>query len=108
MPSCSALSPWHCSSPPPAHRAFSSFAPPLTRYDRWRRFALLNWHWPLLLGLGAYIISPYFSERAPGMLIYALSIAGIPVAAYGPPRAALTLFAALAASLIYAWLFMKI
>lgn len=83
-------------------------APPLTRHDRWRRFALLNWHWPLLLGLGVYISSTYFFERAPGMLIYALSIAGIPVAAYGPPRAAWTLFAALAVSLIYAWLFMKI
>ena len=34
--------------------------------------------------------------------------AALPVAAYGAPRAACTLFAALAASLIYAWLFMKI
>ncbi|GLK44981.1 MULTISPECIES: hypothetical protein [Novosphingobium] len=82
-------------------------APPLARSERWRRFALLNWHRPLLLGLGAYIISAYLSECAPWMLLYALCIAGIPVAAYGPRRAGWALFAALAASLVYARVFME-
>ncbi|EJU14414.1 hypothetical protein LH128_03834 [Sphingomonas sp. LH128] len=62
---------------------------------------------PPLLGLGAYIISAYLSERAPWMLFYALCIAGIPVAAYGPRRAGWALFAALAASLVYARVFME-
>ncbi|HEX7820886.1 MAG TPA: hypothetical protein VF463_09735 [Sphingobium sp.] len=83
-------------------------APPLTRYERWRRFALLNWPCPILGVLGAYILHAYFTETAPWMLIYALSIATIPICAIGPRRAAWSLLAALAAALAYAGIFMNI
>lgn len=83
-------------------------APPLTQYERWRRFVLLNWPWPILAVFGAYILPAYFTESAAWMLIYALSIATIPVCAFGPRRAAWGLLAALAAALVYAGIFMII
>jgi len=83
-------------------------APPLTGYKRWRRFAFLNWPWPILAVLGAYILHAYFIEIAPWMLIYALSIATIPICAFGPRRVAWALLTALAAALAYTGIFMNI
>lgn len=82
-------------------------APPLTRYERWRQFALFNWPWPILGVLAAYILHAYFTDRAPWMLVYALSIATIPIGIFGPRRAAWSLLAALAAALAYAYIFMN-
>lgn len=76
-------------------------APPLTRYERLRRFALLNWIWlPLAVGV-PIVVYNYVTGRDPWMLIIVLSISGLCLSMVGPTRVAWITGGLLAACLIY-------
>lgn len=76
-------------------------APPLTRYERLRRFALLNWIWlPLAVGV-PIVVYNYVTGQNPWILIIVLSISGLCLSMVGPTRIAWMTGALLAACLIY-------
>lgn len=82
-------------------------APPLTHYERYRQFALLNWHWPLLVVLSIYALYAFITEPNPVLLIYALSAIALPMAAFGPRLIAWGTLIALATTLVYVQFFMS-
>ncbi|AOR80578.1 hypothetical protein QUC32_27050 (plasmid) [Novosphingobium resinovorum] len=76
-------------------------APPLTRYERWRRFALLNWIWLPLAVAVPYVVYNYITGQNPWMLLMVLSISGLCLSMVGPARIAWLIGGLLAACLIY-------